>query len=233
MASPDADHVMPDGYEPIPVQFSLNSNPINTSAATTLRSALSDPLTGALLQDAMASFCGHSYGGRTLQRVYDTLQCPTCGATVERSSMVHNLALRAAAAVFKRDERMRQSHSESLRLTKRKRDGEQVEMTELRKPEKEFPKSSEKNVSPRPGIQGKGVQFPFSVNEKVLIKGNKRTPMKFVGREACITTQCLNGWYLVRLLESGESVRLQYRSLARSAGDHIAVGDNAWVSADQ
>jgi hypothetical protein len=23
----------------------------------------------------MASFCGHSYGGGTLQRVYDTVQC--------------------------------------------------------------------------------------------------------------------------------------------------------------
>lgn len=29
---------------------------------------------GALLEDAMASFCGHSYGGGTLQRVYDTVQ---------------------------------------------------------------------------------------------------------------------------------------------------------------
>lgn len=33
--------------------------------------------------------------------------------------------------------------------------------------------------------------------------------------------------YLVRLLDSGESVRLQYRSLARAAGDHNGVGDDA------
>lgn len=72
----------------------------------------------------------------------------------------------------------------------------------------------------------RGVQYPFSVNEKVFIKvsvllnefianiwfpfkcpwlkiyshdmkklqGNKRTPEKFVGKEAVITSQCLNGW---------------------------------------
>jgi hypothetical protein len=42
----------------------------------------------------------------------------------------------------------------------------------------------------------KGVQFPFAVNDHVMIMGNKRTPERFVGREAVITTQCLNGWYL-------------------------------------
>lgn len=72
------------------------------------------------------------------------------------------------------------------------------------------------------GLQ-RGVQYPFSVNEKVIIKvkvfsviisifwqliysrvsrimnnqflqGNRRTPEKFVGKEAVITSQCLNGW---------------------------------------
>lgn len=64
----------------------------------------------------------------------------------------------------------------------------------------------------------KGVQFPFVVSDRVMIKGNKRTPERFVGREAVITTQCLNGWYLVRTLDSGESVRLQYRSLQKMRG---------------
>jgi hypothetical protein len=40
----------------------------------------------------------------------------------------------------------------------------------------------------------RALQFPFSVNERVIIKGNKRTPDKFVGKEAIITSQCLNGW---------------------------------------
>ena len=69
------------------------------------------------------------------------------------------------------------------------------------------------------------MQYPFAVNEKVVIKvsyvtvlitktcialvvlvkmeevlnscdvqGNRRTPDKFVGKEAIITSQCLNGW---------------------------------------
>lgn len=68
------------------------------------------------------------------------------------------------------------------------------------------------------GARTKGVQFPFIVNDRVLIKGNKRTPERFVGREAIITTQCLNGWYLLRTLDNGESVRLQYRSLQNLGG---------------
>jgi len=64
----------------------------------------------------------------------------------------------------------------------------------------------------------KGVQYPFVVGERVLIMGNKRTPDKFVGKEAVVTSQCLNGWYLVKAVDSGESIRLQYRSL-RKAGE--------------
>jgi hypothetical protein len=30
-------------------------------------------------------------------------------------------------------------------------------------------------------------------------QGNKRTPERFVGKEAIITTQCLNGWYESKL----------------------------------
>lgn len=28
-------------------------------------------------------------------------------------------------------------------------------------------------------------------------QGNKRTPQRFVGREAIVTTQCLNGWSVI------------------------------------
>lgn len=127
------------------------------------------------------------------------------------------------------------------------------------------------DITPENGSH-RGVQYPFSVNEKVVIKvhyslsacdhfhlpckyliedtmqGNKRTPDKFVGREAVITSQCLNGWYitspiheivwflfrslnikccwlfvwiwwryLLKILETGENVRLQYRSLRKIA----------------
>jgi hypothetical protein len=33
-------------------------------------------------------------------------------------------------------------------------------------------------------------------------QGNKRTPQRFVGREAIVTTQCLNGWLDIFLLIS-------------------------------
>jgi hypothetical protein len=85
-----------------------------------------------------------------------------------------------------------------------------------------------------------------------MVQGNKRTPDKFVGKEAVITSQCLNGWlvvigfffavlglfgsevlqlralcrYLVKAVDSGESVRLQYRSLKKAADsgrDEIAA----------
>ncbi|MFW8505949.1 hypothetical protein ACOIBK_28790, partial [Klebsiella pneumoniae] len=38
---------------------------------------------------------------------------------------------------------------------------------------------------------------------------------KFVGKEAVITSHCLNGWYLMKALGSGKSTRLQYRSLKK------------------
>ncbi|KAG6415951.1 hypothetical protein SASPL_123372 [Salvia splendens] len=63
--------------------------------------------------------------------------------------------------------------------------------------------------------RAKGVQFPFAVMDRVIIKGNKRTPQRFVGREAIVTSQCLNGWYVVKTLDNAESVKLQYRSLAK------------------
>jgi hypothetical protein len=36
-----------------------------------------------------------------------------------------------------------------------------------------------------------------------------------VGRVAVVTAQCLNGWYVVKTLDNAESVKLQYRSLAK------------------
>lgn len=92
-----------------------------------------------------------------------------------------------------------------------------------------------------------------------FFQGNKRTPERFVGRQAVVTAQCLNGWletflpywpylnkklktmlissenpflfcnlrhmhnrYVVKTLDNAESVKLQYRSLAK-----IADGDRS------
>jgi len=101
-------HLVPEGYGPIPVQTFLDTvaaaeqtlvvngtdssiEPASTNAEISLRSALSDPLTGSYLEDAMAALCGHSYGGGTLQRVYDMMQCTTCGVAVDGTSMIQNL----------------------------------------------------------------------------------------------------------------------------------------------
>lgn len=64
----------------------------------------------------------------------------------------------------------------------------------------------------------------------MIIKGNKRTPERFVGRVAVVTAQCLNGWYVVKTLDNAESVKLQYRSLAKfvdgGGGEPPAVVSN-------
>ncbi|XP_061989979.1 uncharacterized protein LOC133708530 isoform X2 [Rosa rugosa] len=156
-----AGHVIPQSYVPISVsQFmdDLSAEEdvlcnhsdsafvprINLNKDPSLRSVLSDPLSGAFLEDAMVVSCGHSFGGLMLRRVIE----------------------------------------------------------------------SENGDVGDDGIN-RGVQYPFSVNEKVMIKGNRRTPEKFVGKEAVITSQCLNGWYLLKIIGSGENVRLQYRSLRK------------------
>lgn len=65
--------------------------------------------------------------------------------------------------------------------------------------------------------------------DRVIIKGNKRTPERFVGRVAVVTAQCLNGWYVVKTLDNAESVKLQYRSLAKftdGGGESSAMVSN-------
>lgn len=231
----DAGHAVSEGFGPILVSKFMedltaadalagnwSDNALDTkSLATsepTLRSVLSDPLTGAILEDAYTALgCGHSFGGATLRRVTESQSCTTCGASVDIDRMIPNYALRAAAAAFKREEIRRKLQNASRK--RRKEFGEQDERIKRLKENMGSPTDSD---SLR---HGKGVQYPFSVNERVLIKGNKRTPEKFVGREAVVTSQCLNGWYLLRTLDNGESVRLQYRSLQKCMPDHNRVGE--------
>ncbi|KAH7852524.1 hypothetical protein Vadar_025981 [Vaccinium darrowii] len=63
------------------------------------------------------------------------------------------------------------------------------------------------------------VNFPFAVTDRVIIKGNKRTPQCLVGREAIVTTRCSHGWYVVKTLDNPESVKLQYSSLVKVSDD--------------
>ncbi|KAK9051253.1 hypothetical protein SSX86_027880 [Deinandra increscens subsp. villosa] len=210
-----AGHVIPQSYVPISVsQFmdDLSADedvPCNGSdnafagwkssnKEPSLRSVLSDSLSGSFLEDAMFAPCGHSFGGMMLKRVVETGRCTICDAEVGTASLIPNHALRAAAAAVKREDDRRLFHNAAMRKQRREVGDRWVNGD-----------ATSENGSQR------CVQYPFSVNEKVVIKGNRRTPDKFVGKEAIITSQSLNGWYLVNIIESGEKVRLQYRSFTK------------------
>lgn len=171
----------------------------HASSEVSLHQVLSDTISGILMEDAMVMPCGHSFGISGLHRVKETNLCLTCGAPVPAKSMIPNYALRAAVIAYKREG------------TRRKRD--------LRMQAESDGKRLNRALADPEVSRPRGVQFPYVTNDRVLIKGNKRTPERFVGREAIITTQCLNGWYLVKTLDNGECVRLQYRSLLKLADE--------------
>ncbi|GMN41146.1 hypothetical protein TIFTF001_010369 [Ficus carica] len=170
-----------------------------------LRMILSDPVTGALMDDAVILPCGHSFGGGGIQHVIRMKACYTCSQSISEDSIAPNLSLRAALQAFRREEELQFNRS-----SKRKR--------ERFDQDKGVYGDSTLMELPR----GRGVQFPFAVTDRVIIKGNKRTPPRFVGREAVVTTQCLNGWYVVKTLDNAESVKLQYRSLAKVPDDSLS-----------
>ncbi|GLT91686.1 hypothetical protein SLE2022_095620 [Rubroshorea leprosula] len=216
-----AGHVISQNYLPISVsQFMdelsaeedvLCNQSDNTYVVTnlnkdpSLRSVLSDPLSGSFLEDAVVVTCGHSFGGLMLRRVLEMSRCTLCSQEIDKGSLIPNHALRAAAAAVKQEDDRRLFHNAALRK-RRKEMGEQIDP--IRRSNRENGDAADDGLH-------RGVQYPFSVNEKVLIKGNRRTPDKFVGKEAIITSQCLNGWYLLKIVDTGENVRLQYRSLRK------------------
>ncbi|KAK4756133.1 hypothetical protein SAY87_009890 [Trapa incisa] len=218
-----AGHAIPQNY--VPISFSqfmddlsaeedalcqgpekAHATGSNQSKEQTLRSVLSDPISGAFLEDAMVISCGHSFGGMMLERVIEMARCILCSTEIGTVPLIPNHALRAAASAVKHEDDRRLLHNVALR----KRQKEMVDQTiPIRRCNMGNEDGHVEN-----GLH-KGVQYPFSVNEKVFIKGNKRTPEKFVGKEAVITSQCLNGWYLLKIIGSEENVRLQYRSLKK------------------
>lgn len=173
-----------------------------SGSGDSLRAILSDPVTGNLMDDAMILPCGHSFGTAGVQHVIRMKACYTCSRPVLEDSIAPNLSLRAAVQAFRREEEL-----QFYRTCKRKRE----------KFDQDKGSYGDSTVMDPP--RGRGVQFPFAVTDRVIIKGNKRTPQRFVGREAVVTTQCLNGWYVVKTLDNAESVKLQYRSLAKVSDD--------------
>ncbi|KAF5467535.1 hypothetical protein F2P56_017353 [Juglans regia] len=178
---------------------------MSTESGESLREILSDPITGALMDDAMILPCGHSFGGGGMKHVTRTKACSTCSQSISGDSIAPNLSLRAAVQAFLQEEEL-----QFYRSSKRRRESFDQD--------KGGYGDSTLKYTPR----GRGVQFPFAVTDRVIIKmdqGNKRTPLRFVGCEAIVTTQCLNGWYVVKTLDNAESVKLQYRSLAKVSDD--------------
>ncbi|WCJ20085.1 RING/U-box superfamily protein [Euphorbia peplus] len=172
---------------------------LSSESGESLRAILSDPATGALMDDAMILPCGHSFGAGGIQHIIRMKACYTCSQSVSEDSIAPNLSLQAAVQAFRREDEL-----QFCRVSKRRRE-------RFDQDKGGFGDSN--------GMGGRGVQFPFAVADRVIIKGNKRTPQRFVGREAIVTTQCLNGWYVVKTLDNAESVKLQYRSLAKVSDD--------------
>ncbi|XP_038719997.1 U-box domain-containing protein 62-like [Tripterygium wilfordii] len=168
----------------------------SSESGENLRTILSDPVTGTLMDDAMILPCGHSFGSGGIQHIIRTKACCTCSQPVSEDSLSPNLSLRAVVLAFRREEELQFYRSPKRRKERCDQD-----------------KGGDSGPMDPP--RGRGVQFPFAVTDRVIIKGNKRIPQRFVGREAIVTTQCLNGWYVVKTLDNAESVKLQYRSLAK------------------
>ncbi|CAM8913564.1 unnamed protein product [Rhodiola kirilowii] len=159
-----------------------------------VRSILSDPITGELMDDAVIFPCGHSFGAGGLQHSLQKKACYTCSLPITGESVQKNLTLRAAVAAFRREKY-------NNRPFKRIRDW--------------FEEKADFSDANHMGSPSRGIPFPFAVADRVMIVGNKRTPQRLVGCEAIITAQCLNGWYIVKTLDSAESVKLQHRSLTK------------------
>ncbi|CAL5343758.1 unnamed protein product [Camellia sinensis] len=230
----------------------------SSESGESLRMILSDPLTGALMDDAVILPCGHSFGGGGIQHVI-RMFCgkPSCGdLRISADGLLHLFSTNIRRLNFTKSLRRKElvvqglhkrvhvqvgkirflcrsysleagcsNHENRSRTTTslratvqafRREEELQVYRSSKRRRERfEQDKGSYGDSTPLDHPRGRGVQFPFVVTDRVIIKGNKRTPQRFVGREAIVTTQCLNGWYVVKTLDNAESVKLQYRSLAK------------------
>ncbi|CAL5364004.1 unnamed protein product [Camellia sinensis] len=183
-----------NGQKGIVVGFSgRKEGSYSSESGESLWMVLSDPLTGELMDDAMILPCGHSFGSGGIQHIIRMRACYTCSQPVSEESVSPNLC----------------KHSFGKKSYKF--------VTHPKEEERDLnrDKGSYGDPMPMDHPRRRGVQFPFAVADRVIIMGNKRTPQHFVGREATVTTQCLNGWYVVKTLDNAESVKLQYRSLAK------------------
>ncbi|KAJ4844146.1 hypothetical protein Tsubulata_020596 [Turnera subulata] len=171
-----------------------------------LRQILSDPVTGELMDDAMILPCGHSFGRGGIQQVIGMVSvlsknCDFWSHARLNESLMSFISDQPCLFNFVICGKL----SELLcRHSVGKRMHNFVDSQ----------KEKEKNLTRKRVIMVMQLSWMATGQE-----GNKRTPQRFVGREAVVTTQCLNGWYVVKTLDNAESVKLQYRSLAKVPDD--------------
>ncbi|KAG7574396.1 U box domain [Arabidopsis suecica] len=188
---------------------SVEKERVTTSSVSSwesLKAILSDPVTGALMNDATILPCGHSFGAGGLIQVKKMKACFTCSQPTLEGSEKPNLSLRIVVHAFRQEEESDHIHT----LKRRKERSDQHKRSFCIPNITETPKSS------------RGIQFPFSIGDHIIIEGNKRTPPRFVGRKAVIMTQCLNGWYVVKTVDNAESIKLQHCSLAKISDNSSA-----------
>ncbi|RDX94196.1 U-box domain-containing protein 62, partial [Mucuna pruriens] len=184
----------------------------SSESAESLRAILSDPVTGALMDDAMILPCGHSFGGGGIQHVIRMVGSKPSNAIIFR--LTFSVTKKLAALVLNP-----QLRNQYLQTYAYRREEESQFYRSPKRRRERFDQGGFGDSATMESSRSRGVQFPFAVMDRVIIKGNKRTPQRFVGREAIVTTQCLNGWYVVKTLDNAESVKLQYRSLAKVLDD--------------
>ncbi|MCO5556012.1 hypothetical protein L7F22_009556 [Adiantum nelumboides] len=144
--------------------------------------------------------CGHSFGSGGVHRILQSSACITCGVHVSRELLTPNFALQAVVKAFRREQRNRKALSR-----KRQRERFIQDHTAV----------TDCTIRARRMREVREGQFHFKIGDTVMIKGNKRTPDRFVNREATITAQCLNGWFMLKITDNGEVVKLQHRSLIK------------------
>ncbi|CAN6308761.1 unnamed protein product [Urochloa humidicola] len=196
-----------------------------------LRAHLSDPLTGVLMDDAMILSCGHSYGNGGMQHIYRMKSCGKCGQPITKDTIRPNLALRLAVQAFKREE-------DSAKTLKRRR--ERLEQD----------KCGNDDRSPTEHSRGKGKQEDpgticgaSSSCDSAVLKWMVRNILSFLiflpgSRTILMSSENLflfrnllhmHNRYVVKTLDNAESVKLQYRSLAKVADGN---GSSAMVSSN-
>ncbi|GLJ38861.1 hypothetical protein SUGI_0792060 [Cryptomeria japonica] len=178
-----------------------------------LRSVLTDPLTGLLMDDAMVAQCGHSFGLRSLQHVLETNLCISCGGLVPPESLVPNYALRAAVEAYGQEDALSRK---GLQGINRQRQCEQTNVSQCKSVSKtSLAHLSHSDDCAEGGSDSKEDKDAFLVDDRVIIKANNHVPDCSVCRPAVITAKALYGWYTVKTLDIGESLQLPYRFLQK------------------